>query len=89
MVPPYLIWNRYGIVPHMFDMIFLGQLQKSPLHVLKINGTASLQSLQPIFPALTSKHKGSKCTHQIVTLFNDEMVTGDFTDVYSSVYYVL
>ena len=22
MVPPYLIWNRYHMVPHMYDMIF-------------------------------------------------------------------
>ena len=41
---PYLIWNRYRMVPchmyvwsppHMYDMIFSGQLRKCPLRVLK------------------------------------------------------
>ena len=44
MVSPYLIWNRYRMVPlhlcmvspHMYDMIFSGQLRKSPLRVLII-----------------------------------------------------
>ena len=30
MVPTYLIWKRYGMVPHMYNMIFSGQPIWSP-----------------------------------------------------------
>ena len=49
MVPPYLIWNMYDMVshmyiwsPHMYDMIFSGQLRKSPLRVLMIKKSIKL-----------------------------------------------